>query len=125
MDTDGNILYQHYQKPMSSKKVMNANSAQSAQCKRSVHTQEILRRLLNSLAKLNWDTDVAPVITEYMGRMKVAGYGQSYRKETLEKALRIFDQMKKDDADGTRPLFRPKDWHTVERRRSKDVKKHN
>ena len=89
MDTNGIILYQHYQKPMSSKQVMHSQSALSNQCKRSVHTQEVVRRLLNSSVRLNWDTEMAPVITEYMGRMKVAGYGQSYRKSVLQRAYKF------------------------------------
>ena len=48
---------------------MHANSALSNQCKRSVHTQEVLRNLLNSSSRLDWSTEVAPVIAEYMGRI--------------------------------------------------------
>ena len=59
MDEDSLLMYQHYQKPMASNKVMHSQSAQSLQCKRSVHTQEILRRLLNSSSRLNWERDVA------------------------------------------------------------------
>ena len=73
MDGDGCIMYQHYQKPMASKQVMHSQSALSMQCKRNVHTQEVIRRLLNSSARLDWDRDTAPVITEYMGRMAVTG----------------------------------------------------
>ena len=62
---DGYILYSHYEKPMSSKLVMHAESAQSSSCKRSVHTQEVMRRLLNSSVRLDWDTEVAPVVTIY------------------------------------------------------------
>ena len=76
MDQDGIILYQHFEKPMASKKVMHAQSAQSGPCKRNVHKQEVLRRLLNSSARLDWDSQVAPVITTYMGRMKHAGYSE-------------------------------------------------
>ena len=108
---------------MASKQLMHSESAQSAQCKRNVHTQEILRRLLNSSARLSWANEVAPVITEYMGRLKSAGYSESFRKQTLLRALRIFDHMKEDDREGVRPLFRPKDWQVAERRRDKQTKK--
>ena len=43
-DSEGNILYTHYEKPMASKSVINSKSAHPESCKRSVHTQEVLRR---------------------------------------------------------------------------------
>ena len=36
------ILHQHYEKDVASKKVLTASSAQSASCKQSVHTQELV-----------------------------------------------------------------------------------
>ena len=46
---DGNILFQHYEKPTASQSILHAKSAQSVSCRHSVHTQEILRRLLNPI----------------------------------------------------------------------------
>ena len=43
---EGTILYSHYEKPMSCRSVLNSQSAHSAMCKRGVHTQELLRRML-------------------------------------------------------------------------------
>ena len=121
MDEYGFMLSEHYQKSMASTKVMHSQSAQSLQCKRSVHTQEILRRLLNSSTRLNWERDVAPVVTEYMGRMAVAGYTEKFRKNTLERGIRIYDQMVKNDKDGVQPMYRPKDWQKVERRKRRTL----
>ena len=53
VDESGTVLYEHYEKKVSSKTVLNAKSAHSANCKRSVHTQEILRRLLNTSHRLD------------------------------------------------------------------------
>jgi hypothetical protein len=47
-EDSGHILYRHYEKPMTSKLVMHSMSAQSYSCKKSVNTQEVVRRLLNS-----------------------------------------------------------------------------
>ena len=47
LDEEGFLLYEHYEKNMSSKLVLNANSAQSSSCKRNVHRQELIRRMLN------------------------------------------------------------------------------
>ena len=37
-DQEGTLLYQHYEKEVSSKTVLNAKSAHSAACKRGVHS---------------------------------------------------------------------------------------
>ena len=68
-----------------------------------------MRRLLNSSPLLDWKTNVAPVISEYMLRMRNSGYPEKYRVDTLNRALRIYDKMVGEDADGTRPLYRPKE----------------
>ena len=121
----GNILFQHYEKPSSSHKIMHVNSAQSVSCRNSVHTQEILRRLLNSSPLLNWKTEVAPVLSMYMARMKHSGYPEKYRVDTLVRALRIYDKMKEDDQKGQRPIYRPKDWNIVARKKEKERKKYD
>ena len=90
-DHEGTILYQHYEKPVSSKTVLHAKSAHSSACKRSVHTQEVLRRLLNCSKRLDWETEVAPMITDYMDRMRRAEYGERYRRDVLTHALNIYD----------------------------------
>ena len=74
----------------------------------SVHTQEIMRRLLNSSPLLDWKTNVAPVISKYMLCMRNSGYPEKYRVDTVNRALIIYDRMVGEDADGTRQLFRPK-----------------
>ena len=125
MDEDGNIMFQHYEKPTSSKTVMHAMSAQSITCRNSVHTQEILRRLLNSSPMLDWKTCVAPVLSKYMARMMHCGYPEKYRRDTLTRALRIYDKMVEDENNGTRPLYRPKHWNTCDRRKEKQKKKYN
>ena len=61
---DGDIMFQHYEKPTASGNIMHANAAQSVTFRNSVHTQEILRRLLNSSPLLDWESCVAPVHDE-------------------------------------------------------------
>ena len=119
------IVYQHFEKPVSSKKIMNVNSAQSMQCKKNVHVQEVVRRLLNCSARLNWDTEVVPVLRDYMVRMMHAGYTEMTRKLTLTHALAIVNKMRAEDQDGTRPLYRPRNWNKEERRKDKKRKRHN
>ena len=123
MDSGHNIVYQHYEKAVASKVLLNAQSAQSAACKRSVHAMEMVRRMLNTSTRLDWVQHVAPVLTDYMMRMKQAGYGEAYRKQTLLKALAIFDKMKAGDENGDRPLHRPRDWNREKGKEEKKKKK--
>ena len=125
VNDDSTILYQHYEKEVSSKSVIHSQSAHSAATKRGVHTQEIIRRLMNSSYKLDWRTETAPVVTEYMRRMMEAGYNESYRKSVLLHALGIHDNKWEDHRQGKRPIFRPKFWQREERRDEKVKKKHN
>ena len=125
IDPDAYIVYQHYQKPVASKQVLAAQSAQSTSCKRNVHVRELVRRILNTSRRLEWETMVAPVLMEYLGRMMMAGYNEPYRKVTLERALAIFDKMKQRDLEGTEPMNRPKDWQVTMRRKKKQKKKNN
>ena len=121
---DGTVVYQHYEKAVSSKTVLHSTSAHSAACKRSVHTQEVIRRLLNSSQLLKWNEQVAPVITDYMKRMKVAGYKERYRKTVLEHALKIYDSKWEAHREGSRPIYRAKDFQKREGREAKEKKKH-
>ena len=57
---------------------MHAHSAHSAACKKSGHVQKLVRRVFNTSTKLDWDEEVAPVLTDYMGRIYLAGYSEGY-----------------------------------------------
>ena len=85
-EEEGYILHQHYEKPVSNREVLHSQSAQSSGCKKSVHTQEILRRMLNTSSKLEWQEHGAPVVTDYMVRMREAGYGEGMRRTVLQHA---------------------------------------
>ena len=120
---EGYVMYTHYEKPVSSKTVLHAKSAHSSGCKRSVHTQEVLRRMLNCSRRLEWKEEAAPAVSEYMRRMKVAGYGERYRENVLKQALSVYDNKWKDNEEGVRPVFRPKGYRKEERKREKERKR--
>ena len=125
MGKEGDVIYSHYEKPVSSKTVLHSRSAHPTSCKRSVHTQEILRRLLNCSKKLDWESDTAPVVGEYMRRMRKAGYTERYREGVLRQALAIHDTKWKDHHEGKRPIFRRKDYNREDQKRAKESKRHN
>ena len=125
MSPSGVIDYRHYEKEVSNKNVMHADSAHSATCKKSVHVQEILRRVFNTSNRLDWDEEVAPVLTDYMGRMYLAGYGEGYRRNVLQHAFRILEIKEQEVRDGIRPRYRKKEWEAERRRNEKKMRKQN
>ena len=42
-DDSNFMVFKHYEKKVSSRKVLHSDSAQSSNCKKSVHVQEVLR----------------------------------------------------------------------------------
>ena len=65
-----------------------------------------------------------PVLSLYMSHMIHNGYPEKYRVDTLMRAFRIYDKMVEDEKAGKRPLYRPKDWNIVTRRKEKVKKRH-
>ncbi len=125
MSDQGNVMFTHYEKPMSNRAILNNKSAHPASCKRSVHTQEIIRRILNCSRELDWETETAPVISDYMLRMKKAGYEETYRKSVLTNAINIYVKKLEDEKNGIRPIHRNKNWQKDERRKAKENKRKN
>ena len=60
-----------------------------------------------------------------MVRMRQAGYGEAMRMSVLQHAERIYEQMRKEDAEATRPMYREKGYQRVERKKKKEAKKYN
>ena len=87
--------------------------------------RELVRRVTNTSTKLDWNSFVAPVLTEYMKRMQMSGYDEKFRKATLLSAVRIWDKMVLEQEQGVRPISRPANWDRVGRRRRKVDKRHN
>ena len=125
INEDGNAVYKHYEKDVSSKLLISSRSAHSDGCKRSVHISELVRRMSNTSRKLDWDQFVAPVLTDYMRRMMAAGYHQEYRKNVLLNAFAVFDSKVQKDISGQCPLNRPPTFKKIERKKQKAWKKKN
>ena len=123
--SEGFIVYEHYEKEVSTKLVIAERSAHSAGSKRSVHISELVRRMLNSSRRLDWSASVAPVLEEYMRRMMAGGYSEKYRENVLRNALAVYDSKLKEDVEGKVPLNRPRGYKKAERRKEKRMKKRN
>ena len=121
LNENGDLVYQHYEKDVSSKLLIPERSAHSSSSKRSVHVSELVRRMMNTSTRLDWETHTAPVLNDYMVRMKQAGYWENYRKHVLENALAVYDKKLKDAKDGVRPFNRPTGYEMVKRKKENVV----
>ena len=107
LNQDGYIMHGFYEKPINSNLVILANSALSFKVKRTVFTQECLRRLRNT--SLSLGPDVAnKFLSKYMLKLKDSGYSHKIRAEIIRSAKNAFNLQNQTDRKGIRPLFRDK-----------------
>ena len=121
-EENNRLDFEFYEKPLKNKKLILSDSAIPAKDKRTILTQECLRRLRNTKVELGKDVQNKH-LNEFMVKMKNSGYNQKYRKEVLESALSAFEKMKSDEKHGIKPLYRSRDWNHEERNENKQKKK--
>ena len=112
------VLHEFYYKDVASKSVINARSALPWGCKRTILTQEVLRILLNCSRELPWKAIVAHV-NHMMLRLQYSGYDRKFREEVVRSTLAAYDRLVELDANGEKPLYRPREWRALERERER------
>ena len=115
------IEFEFYEKPTRNKSVILCNSAIPSKQKRTILTQECLRRLRNTQMELGKDVQTKH-LNNFMIKMRNSGYTALYRKQILNSALLAFEKMVKDDQTGTKPLYRDKHWNKELRKEQKKMK---
>ena len=122
--TDGRrrILYEHYEKAMATKAVINANSAIPTQTKRTVMSQEMLRILLHCSDQLPWEI-VCTHLNNFMKKLQYSGYTQTFRYNVTQSAMKAYEVIKRKSELGIRPVHRLKSWRRHERAKEKRRKK--
>ena len=108
------IYYEFFTKPMKPKLVISAESALPWQQKRTVLTQECIRRLLNTKKELNCGKKQA-ILSSYMQALKNSGYSTQFRKEILDSGLKGYNKILAADKKGERPMYRLKEWRKAAR----------
>ena len=100
------VEHEFYEKPSKNSRVILASSAISWPQKRTIMTQEALRRLRN--------TNTGEVaqnfhLTNFMAKLKSSGYSEKFRHEIILSAKSAFRTMIEDDSSGKKPLYRNRD----------------
>ena len=116
------IMYEHYEKPMSTKAVINARSALPMQTKRTVLSQEMLNILLHCSDQLPWES-VCTHINKFMKKLQYSGYTQPFRYNVAKSALNAYEIIKEKKRLGIRPVNRLKTWKRKEREAEKVKRK--
>ena len=118
------IDFEFYEKPTKYPKVILANSALSFNKKRTILTQEGLRRLRNTKIELGPEIQQKH-LNRFMLKLKNSGYGQNFRKELLDSILKAFQKMQDEDKSGVKPMYRSREWNRENRDLVKSKKKLN
>ena len=115
------IDFKFFQKPTKNPRVILADSALSFAKKRTILTQECLRRLRNTKRELGPEVQ-RKYLNLFMLQLKNSGYNAKFRKEVLDSSLKAFQKMVKDDQDGIKPLYRSREWNSEARQILKSKK---
>ena len=116
------VGFEFYCKPMASKRVMSEASAAPLSQKRTVLTQEGIRRLLNCSVELPWAIK-AKHLSNFMQKLRNSGYGYKFRKEILLSVLSGYRKIREAAQQGIRPLYRRRGWNKEKRLKKKMQKK--
>ena len=118
------IDYEFFEKATKNPKTLLAESAINSGTKRTILTQECLRRIRNTKIELG-----EPVLNEHLNRfmltMKNSGWNQNYRTQILKSAFNAFEKMVEEDKNGSKPLYRKRSWNMAKRLNDKESKKKN
>ena len=121
---ENRVDFEFFEKPTRNKKVILENSALPANQKRTILTQECLRRLLNTKIELGEDVRKEH-LNNFMLKLKNSGYNTKFRTEILDSALLAYEKIIAADRAGTKPIYRDRDWNKEERNQKKNTRKTN
>ena len=118
------IIFSHYMKPVSNRKVIGRHSALSMKFKYNILVSDLVRIMRNISPNVEPKERVTHV-QYFINRMQASGYNGDERMKVYNIAKNKFEKMKKEDEEGTTPLYRSKQWNRNSRDAAKSDKKKN
>ena len=118
------IDFEFFEKPTKNPRVILADSALSISKKRTILTQECLRRLRNTKIELGPQVQNRH-LNQFMLKLKNSGYNHKFRTEILDSSLKAYKKMTEDDINQVKPMYRSREWNVEERILAKSQKKFN
>ena len=92
LDSKNKVIHEFYEKPSKNSRVILASSALSWQQKRTIHTQEALRRLRNTSLSLGENVQ-NDILSTYMLKLKESGYSAQFRAEIILSSKKAYKFM--------------------------------
>ena len=105
LSQNGKVIHQFYEKKTKNRRVILASSALSWSQKRTILTQEALRRLKNTSSEMGVEAQNLH-LSDFMLKLKDSGYDEKFRKEIVSSAKMAYEKMKNEDFNGKKPLYR-------------------
>ena len=105
------ILYTHYMKDVSTKKVIQENSAHGERMKENVLVNDICRVMRNCSERLEWCEGKQYNLEMYMGRMQFSGYSEKQRYEIFKKASNKYEKRKGEKKEDRLKMKSNKSWY--------------
>ena len=121
LDSNGEAMYEFYEKDTKNDKVILASSAIPRCQKISILTAEAVRRLRNTSRKLGAQIQNKH-LNDFTVKLKDSGYSVKDRKEIIVNARKIFQSQCERDKKGIKPLFRPREMILADRNNKKGRK---
>ena len=105
VDKTQELLFEFYEKPTKNERVILPSSALNWQAKRTILTQEAIRRLKNTSPSLGEETQNLH-LSKFMHKLKISGYSEHFRSEIILSAKSAYKIMVENDLKGIKPLYR-------------------
>ena len=99
------LMYEFYEKPTKNVKTILVSSATSWHQKRTILTQEAIRRLKNTSESLGVEAQNRH-LNVFMRKLQISGYNEKFRGEIVNSAKMAYEKMLLNDQNGLKPLFR-------------------
>ena len=110
------LLYTHYMKDVSTKKVIQVNSAHGEKMKQNVLVNDICRVMRNCSERLEWDNGKKDNLEMYMRRMQFSGYSEEERYEILKKAYNKYEKRKGEKRINGLKMNRNESWYLKDKK---------
>ena len=111
-------------KPISSKHVINKQSALPTDSKRNILISDLVRIMRNVSPQCE-EHERMKHIKHFIQRMQYSGYNESERKIVYHRANQRFNKIIMNDKNNLCPLYRSKFWRKEEREKEKIEKRYN
>ena len=122
MAEDKSVDFRWYSKPMASPYSILNRSAMPPSVKRITLVQRGISMLRNTRERLHAELRV-PLMEKLATTMMVSGYPEDFRRGVIESAVVCYERQVAASRSGAKPLYRPRAWQAVERRRKKLISK--